>query len=78
MSVNVRVLYTEGCANTPSTVQLIERVAQDMGIPVEMDKVSVTSQAQAEKLRFLGSPTVQINGQDVEPAARHLSDFGIM
>jgi hypothetical protein len=78
MSVNVRVLYTEDCANTPSTVRLIERVAQDMGIVVQMDYVSVTSQAQAEALRFLGSPTVQIDGQYIEPAARHLSDFGLM
>ena len=78
MSVNVRVLYTEGCANTPPTVQLIERVAQDMGVPVEIAQVPVTSQAQAKALRFLGSPTVQINDQDIEPAARYLSDFGIM
>ncbi len=78
MSVNVRVLYIEGCAHTSPTVQLIERVAQDMGIPVQIDEVSVTSQEQAEMLQFLGSPTVQIDGRDIEPAARHLSDFGIM
>ncbi len=78
MSVDVRVLYTQGCANTPPTVQLIERVAQDMGLSIEINKVSVTSQAQAEKLRFLGSPTVQIDGQDIEPDARHSSDFGLM
>ncbi len=78
MSVNVRVLYIKDCANTPPTVRLIERVAQDMGIPVQIDEVSVTSQEQAEALRFLGSPTVQIDGQDIDPAARHLSDFGIM
>ena len=78
MSVKVRVLYTKGCANTPPTMQLIKRVAQDMEISVQIDQVSVTSHVQAETLCFLGSPTVQINGQDIELAARRLSDFGIM
>ncbi len=57
-------------------MQLIERVARDMGIAVEIDQVTVMNQAQA--LCFLGSPTVQIDGRDIEPAARHLGDFGIM
>jgi len=78
MNVNIRVLYLENCAATPPTVQLIERMAQDMGIAVQIDEVSVTSQEQAESLRFLGSPTVQIDGRDIDPAVRHLSDFGIM
>lgn len=30
----------------------------------------------AERLRFLGSPTVRVNSVDVEPAARRRSDFG--
>ncbi len=51
MSINVRVLYTEGCANTPPTVQLIERVAQDVGISVEISQVLVMNQEQAEAFR---------------------------
>jgi hypothetical protein len=47
-----------------------------MGIPIELNQVQVTTQDQADKCRFLGSPTVQINGQDVDPAARGASAFG--
>lgn len=72
------MLYVEGCASTPQTVQLIESVARDMGIPVEIGLTFVTSQGQAEALRFLGSPTVQANGQDIEPAVRHIDTFGLM
>ena len=76
MILNVQVLYTEGCANTPQTVQRVRDVAQDMGISIQISQVEVTSQDQANKLRFLGSPTVQINGQDIEPAACTASAFG--
>jgi hypothetical protein len=51
-------------------------VAQDLGIAIEIRKVLVTTQDQADELRFLGSPTVQVNGQDIDPAARTASSFG--
>jgi hypothetical protein len=47
-----------------------------MGIPIQLDQVLVTTQDQADELRFLGSPTVQINGQEVDPAARTATAFG--
>ena len=32
---------------------------------------------QAEALAFLGSPTVQMEGRDIEPEARIRKDFGL-
>jgi len=74
--LDVRILYTEGCANTPQTVQRVQQVAGDLGIDIQIHKVLVTSQEQANELRFLGSPTVQINGLDIDPAARSANAFG--
>ena len=76
MVLNVRILYTEGCANAPQTVQLVQDVAFQLRIPIDIRQVRVTAQAQADELSFLGSPTVQINGQDIDPSARAASDFG--
>ena len=75
MPLEVRVLYTEGCANTQKTIHRIQEVSQEMGIPIELDQVQVTTQDQADSLRFLGSPTVKINGQDIDPAARAATVF---
>lgn len=74
--LDVHVLYTEGCANTDRTVQQVQDVARGLGIAVRVHRVLVTRQDQANELRFLGSPTVQINGQDIDPAARSASGFG--
>jgi hypothetical protein len=76
MALDVRILYTEGCANTPQTVRRVQDVAKEMGIAIQVDKVLVTTQNQANELRFLGSPTVQIDGQDIDPAARKADAFG--
>jgi len=37
----------------------------------------VDTLAQAEALAFLGSPTVQVDGRDIEPEARIRQDFGL-
>ncbi len=37
----------------------------------------VTDPGSAAALRFLGSPTVRVNGTDVEPAARTATLFGL-
>ena len=37
----------------------------------------VASQRKAEALKFPGSPTVRVNGRDIEPEAEMLSHFGL-
>jgi hypothetical protein len=76
-AVQIRVLYSEGCASTPPTVELVKNVAQELNIPVNMKIVMVGTQEQARELRFLGSPTVQIEGFDIEPSARDSLAFGL-
>ena len=66
-TVDVRVLYTAGCAATPMTVDLVSSVARELGIQVRLHKVLVESPEQASALKFLGSPTVHVNGLDVDP-----------
>jgi hypothetical protein len=76
--VHVRLLYTEGCTAMPVTVDLIFSVAAQTHIRVNLERIRVESPDQASALRFLGSPTVQVGGLDVEPGARSRSDYGFM
>ena len=76
MRLYVRILYTRGCANTPQTLQRVRNVAQEMGISIELERVQVATLEQADEFRFLGSPTVQIDGQDIDPTARATGAFG--
>ena len=76
--VDVTVLYTDGCAGTPPTVDLIKNIAQEMHIPVRLREILVQSPEQVSEQRFLGSPTVQVNGLDIDPAARDNPNYGFM
>jgi len=74
--LDIQVLYTKDCTNTQPAVQRIQDVAQSLGIAVRVRQVLVASQDLAQELRFLGSPTIQINGQDIDPTARAATAFG--
>lgn len=54
----------------------IQKLARRLRIEVVVREVVVATEADIEKYRFLGSPTVQINGKDVDPKARTSKAFG--
>ena len=68
--MDIGVLFFQGCPNHEATVRLVHDVARARGIPAEVREVEVTGDEAAKRLRFLGSPTVQVNGEDIEAARR--------
>jgi hypothetical protein len=68
--MHIRVLYTEDCPNAEPTLALVRQVAAQQRLEVCVEGVLVCSEDEAVKLRFLGSPTVQVNGVDADPTAR--------
>ncbi len=72
----VQVLYFTGCPNHTRTVELAREVIAEIGLDAEIEEVEVASDDDAAQLRFLGSPTVLVNGVDIEVGARARMDFG--
>jgi len=70
----VELLSFEGCPNVEVARELVERVAAGEGITLDLRLVEVTPN-DAERLRFLGSPSVRVNGHDVEPGADERTTF---
>ena len=71
----VEILYFEGCPNHEPARALVERVAADLGVELELELVEVPDAEAAERRRFLGSPTVRVDGVDVEPGPAGRDDF---
>jgi hypothetical protein len=63
----VEVLHVEHCPNFPAALALVERVVADLGVDAEIRTTMIGDQAAAERARFVGSPTVRVNGHDVDP-----------
>lgn len=75
--MKVEVLYIADCPNHKPTVERVRDVLRSAGMPEMVQGVEVCTQADAEAKRFLGSPTVQVDGLDVEPGARAVRRFGL-
>ena len=73
----IKVLYFDGCPNYQPTVALVRQVAAELGLEITIEEIPVNSPLEAVHLRFLGSPTVQINDRDIEPAARTPTEYSI-
>ena len=65
--VNVELLYWEGCPSYPEAHELLEEVLRDRGLDVDVTVRQVDTPEEAETLRFPGSPTIRIDGRDVDP-----------
>ncbi len=65
--MRIEVLYTPGCPNYLPAVERIERVLASESLPAEIRSVAVSSDAEAIELMFPGSPTIRVDGEDVEP-----------
>jgi len=73
--MRVEVLYFDGC---PSHARLLPRVREltdEAGAELVLRRVETPQQAERE--RFLGSPTVRVDGRDVEPGASERTDYGL-
>ncbi len=75
--IAVEVLCVEGCPNCQSLLGDVETLLAGTGQRARVEVHTVRSTGQARALRFLGSPTLRVNGRDVEPEADARSDYGL-
>jgi hypothetical protein len=67
--VRVSFLYYEDCPSYDLALERLREVMDEEGIPNEVEVIKVESEEQARKLRFVGSPTIHVNGQDIDPSS---------
>lgn len=73
----VEVLHTEGCRNAADYLPRLQQLLTAAGLAEPVRTRIITSPAQAQRERFLGSPTIRINGRDVDPSADQRQDYGV-
>ncbi len=66
-SVRIEILAREDCPNRGMAITVVERVVDEIGFPAEIELVEVADDDDAEEHRVLGSPTVFVDGRDVDP-----------
>ena len=66
--MKVELLYWDGCPSHPEALELLRGALAERGVEAEVELREVRTQEEAEALRFPGSPTIRIDGRDVDEA----------
>jgi DNA-binding transcriptional ArsR family regulator len=73
--VKIEILYFDGCPGHEPLLPSLRELAAGHG--AELEHRHIQTLEEAEQARFLGSPSVRVNGVDVEPGAAERADFGL-
>jgi hypothetical protein len=63
--VDIQFLYFEECPSHDEALRRLREVMQEEGIETSIEIIKVETEAQAQELRFIGSPTILISGRDI-------------
>lgn len=63
----IEYLYIDDCPSHPEALELLRDVLAERGVDAPIDVREVHSDDEAVALAFPGSPTIRIDGHDVDP-----------
>jgi hypothetical protein len=75
--MKVELLYFDGCPSFEALLPRVREVLADLDAEAELELRKVETETAAIGERFLGSPTLRVDGRDIEPGAAARSDYGL-
>jgi hypothetical protein len=74
--MRIEVLYFEDCPNYLPVMDLLKMILRQNGLQAGISQIQVKDAEEAKALNFFGSPTIRINGFDIEPEAETVFESG--
>jgi len=68
--VEIRFLFFPGCPYAESALKVLREALTEEGLDANVEVIAIETEEQAQRYKFLGSPSIQINGQDIEETRR--------
>jgi len=73
--LTIDFLYTDDCPHCSEALIALKEVLSEEHVEADLNMTMVASEEGAEQLKFLGSPTIRMNGEDIEPGIKHRADY---
>ena len=64
----IELLYLDDCPGHETVILWIREILPELDKSAEFKMIHVRNPTQAEELKFVGSPTIRIDGQEVFPS----------
>lgn len=75
--MKIEILYLDGCPGYEALLPKLRAVLAGERVDAKIDLRRVECVDMAERECFLGSPTVRVDGEDIDPGAGARTDFGL-
>jgi len=75
--LEVDILYFEGCPHYEPALELVRDVVEDLGVDAVLSEIEIKSHDEASSRSFLGSPTIRVNGEDIEISRRQDENYAL-
>jgi hypothetical protein len=64
----IELLWWEGCPSWPKALETLREAAREQGLDPDLIEMrEVTSDVEAKRERFVGSPTIRVDGEELQP-----------
>jgi hypothetical protein len=70
----VEVLTFDGCPHGSPALALARAEVAEFAVEADVRLVSI-AESETERCRFLGSPSIRVDGEDIEPSAQRRIDY---
>ncbi len=64
--MKIEFLYFDDCPNHEKALALLKEILRDAAIDATIERIEIKDDEDAVKRKFVGSPTIRINGVDIQ------------
>jgi hypothetical protein len=76
--VRIELLISHDCPNAGAMRDLVRTALSLENVDNRVDEIRVDDAESAQRMRFLGSPSLRIDGDDIELSASRRTAYGLM
>lgn len=76
--MKIQLLHTLDCHAWRDALVVLEEALKEAQEEIKFEVTLVENNEQAQRFKFLGSPTILVDGQDVDPMAKKATNFAVV
>lgn len=65
----IQFLYFEGCPSYKNGLENLKLALEELGMEEDVEMINIETNEMAQRYHFIGSPTIRIDGKDIDHRA---------
>jgi hypothetical protein len=75
--ITIEFLFWEECPSHGPTWERLQAILKEKGVTAQLTRIEIKTDEDATQWNFCGSPTIHINGEDIDPKGAQTQRIGL-